>query len=64
MNTRTEIQASQMVNNRGFKNALKDVRKNIDIYKDCVDEDPSKLNINGLNYLNKLEEEIIKLKEE
>lgn len=62
MNTRAELQAFQMVNNRGLKTALEDVRKNIDIYRDSIDPTASTLNIKGLNYLNKLEEEIIKLK--
>lgn len=62
MNTRAEIQAFQMVNNRGLKTALEDVRKNIDIYRVSVDDMPSTQNIGALNYLNKLEEEIIKLK--
>lgn len=61
MNSRAELQAFQMVNNRGLKTALEDVRKNIDIYRDTVDDIPSAENIRALNYLNRVEEEIIKL---
>jgi len=62
MNKRTELIAFQMVNNRGFKTALEDVRKNIDLYKECVNDKIDVANIRALNFLNNIESEILKLK--